>query len=105
NVAGPREGPLAGVERAVLLVGRGDEDVVLVLGEIAGPHGGDRLPLVGAAVLRPAAESGELGAGEVLAQDEVHNTCDRIGAGDRRRAVLQDLDPVDRRQRYRVEVE
>ena len=41
-------------------------------------------------------------AGEVTAQDDVHHARDRLRAVDRRGAVLEDVDAVDRRDRDRV---
>src|SRR5690606_22185016 len=46
----------------------------------------------------------QLGAVEVLAQDDVDHAADRVGAVHGRGAVGQDLDALDRGQRDRVEV-
>ena len=61
--------------------------------------------LAGAALLRARGRGGEVDARIVLARDEVDHAADGIGTVDRRRAVLQHLDALDRAGRDVVQVD
>ena len=58
-----------------------------------------RLVLVALAVVGGAGRAGHRDAGELLAQDDVDHAGHRVGAVDGGRAVLQDLDALDRVER------
>ncbi len=60
---------------------------------------------VAAAVLRHVGEAADGQAGVVLAQDEVDDAADGVGAVGRRGAVLQHLDALDRGHRDLVQVD
>jgi hypothetical protein len=105
TVPGARERPLCGLERLVLLVAHRREDVVAVAIDVAESAGGATLPLIAAAAFGDAPEDAGLDAGEIRAQDDVDDAGHRIGSVDRRCAVLQDLDALDRGQRDLVDVD
>ena len=97
--------PVAGRDRALRLPVDGDERVVPVLREVADARGERAAELLAVALVRRAARGGRGDAGVLLAQDDVDHPRDRIGPVDRRRAVLQDLDALDRVERHLVQVD
>ena len=88
---------LVAPDRRGLVVLHAREDVQSTEVEAVGEcHG-----LVGAAaVLREADASVEVGAVELLLQDDVDDAGDRVRAVQRRLAARQDVDPLDQRHRY-----
>ena len=99
-----RVGAILRGDRVLLAPVERREDVEAILREVA-PAGGDRaLVHVAAAALGDVRERRGLEAAVVLARDEVDDAGDGVGAVDRRRAVLQDLDAIDRGDRDRVDV-
>ena len=79
------------------------EDVELVGAEVAPAAGQGGAVFVLAAGL--AAADGRLEAAIVAPHDDVHHAGDGVGAVDRRGAVLQDLDPLDRARGNGVQVD
>src|SRR5688572_23134098 len=104
--AAVREVAVDAVERLVLAVVGVEEDVVLVLCEVAEADGTRRVPLLAATAARGrAVVHGRFRAAEILSQDEVDDAADGVASVDGRRAVLQYLHALDRRERNRVEVD
>ena len=81
---------------------RGHEQARLVVGQAIAEVGGVFLPVL---LARRPRRGRDLGALVVLAQDDVDDPGDGVGPVDRRRAVLEDLDPVHGPQRDAVEVD
>jgi hypothetical protein len=88
---------------AALVVVEHAEHVELVRAEVAPAGGQGRAVVVLAA--GPADAARRLDAAEVAPHDDVHDAGDRVRAVDRRGAVLQDLDPLDRARRNGVQVD
>ena len=97
--------PVVRRDRALRLPVDGDERVVLVLREVADARGERAAELLAVALVRRAAGGGRGDAGVLLAQDDVDHARDRVGAVDRGRAVLQDLDALDGVERHLVQVD
>ncbi len=100
-----RVGAIAEVDRVAMEVVGDQHRVEAVLGEVA-PAGDDvGADLVAVAPLGHAVARRHFGALEIAAQDDVDHAGDRVGAVDRRGAVGQHLDALDRAERDRVQVD
>ena len=81
------------------------EQVVAIGGLVADAKGQRFLGTSGPARLGIAALDADHPAAEVLSQNEVDDTSDCIAAVDRRGAVPEHFDPVDRRQRNDMQID
>ncbi len=99
------ERAVAAPQRIVPGGGAGKHDVEAILLQV--PISEDQTDTLApaAAGLGLAIVGRDLGALEVLAQDEVHHAPDRVAAVNGRGALLQDFNPLDRRQRQAVHVD
>jgi len=79
-------------------------DVELLRGEIAEAAGSGDALLIAADVLGRRVLGGDIEAPVVFAQDEIDDAADGVAAVDRRRPVLEHLDPIDRREGNRIEI-
>ena len=82
----------------------GGRDVGAAVEEVAAPDGGDG-GLLAVAVLRQAVVDVDFEPLVVVAQDEVDDAGDCIGAVDGRGAARQHIDPFDQRHRHRADVD
>src|SRR4051794_27041095 len=102
---GTRKRPIARVQTLLRLIVKGDESVEAVHCNIAVPGRQGSLPHVAAAMLRDGAVAGDFDAAEILPKDEVDDPGDCVRPVDRRRAILEDFDPLDVRKRNRVQID
>ncbi len=105
DVAGRRERAVGRDQCRVFLPVERDECVEAIPGQVAPSERSCRLIVIAAAMLGHPRLAGGLGTREILARDEVDDTCDGVGAVDRGGAILQYLDSVDRGQRDNAEVD
>src|SRR5690606_31181488 len=92
---------VAGEDHAAAGLGRATDQAATVVGDA---EDGRSVFQVTALDLGLAVAVTQLGAVEVLAQDDVDHAADGVGAVHRRSAVGQDLDALDRGQRDGVDV-
>src|ERR1051325_449326 len=60
--------------------------------------------LIGSSKIRVAVSGTDFQTAELVEQEEVHNAGDRVGTVHSRGAILQDVDVIDHRKRYQVNV-
>jgi len=96
---------LRAVQALVVRHGQHGHDVEAVLVDVAQAAGHRAAVDVAAAVLRHVGEAADGQAGVVLAQDEVDDAADGVGAVGRRGAVLEHLDALDGGHRDLVQVD
>ena len=100
-----REIAVSLIDGLLLLVIDRQERVVLVLREVARADRRGHVELLAAAAARRrAVPDRRVDARKVAAHDEIDHAADRVAAVDRRRAVFQHLDALDRRKRDRGKV-
>ena len=98
-------GAIAIVDRVLLAIFGVEDDVVAVLDEIAEAMRQRDARLVAVVLGRLAVRRLGDGADEILLEDDVDDAGDRVGAVDRRGAILQHFDPLDHFKRNLVQVD